>query len=490
MTKSKWKITTIILLTAVFVSLIVLLVIQSVNNSRLLDYLLDERVRNVTYSRYNDTSLMLYSLQDNEVSDDGIMLLADGDLDISTPSSVFTITNNYSSNGTVIFTLSNYSVEDVDSDPNYCAVTLRKRGTTTAIATVDIEPYQRQCTFNLSAMFEKGSIESGVAYEFYVDAYMFKLKNGAAMAPERVQAVFSTFTLTRTVLQDLPTPPTKIGYTFTGWYTDEACTNLYTEDKVTGDISLYAGFRAHTYTVKFNANNSNGTMSDLSMTYDKAVNLPTSEFTKEHYIFVGWATSADGTVTYADSQSVKNVTSTDNGVVTLFAIFERSEWVVTYDVDGVKTTSTVAVNTAITLPESPNKEGYTFAGWAMSNGTEYTNQPVTSDITLTAKFEIIRCKITFYVDGSIYGTYECDYGTNVSELLLVTGVNPVLYRLAPASLDGVEIITADNTADLELTSIGEVVSEDAFPWVAAGLAFAVILILSVSITFIVKAVKH
>ena len=42
----------------------------------------------------------------------------------------------------------------------------------------------------------------------------------------------------------LPTPPTKEGYTFIGWYTDEALTIPYAEGKITAGITLYAKFSA------------------------------------------------------------------------------------------------------------------------------------------------------------------------------------------------------------------------------------------------------
>ncbi len=43
-----------------------------------------------------------------------------------------------------------------------------------------------------------------------------------------------------------PTDPADEGYTFTGWYTDEACTSLYDFDiPVTSDIILYAGWKTN-----------------------------------------------------------------------------------------------------------------------------------------------------------------------------------------------------------------------------------------------------
>ena len=237
--------------------------------------------------------------------------------------------------------------------------------------------------------------------------------------------VVGSFTLEK--ISELPDPPTKTGYTFTGWYTDPACTKPYTEDKVIGDITLYAGFRANTYTIVFNANTGSGSMDGQSMTYDTAANLTANTFTKDKYTFKGWATSAGGSVEYADGQSVKNLTAADGATISLYAVWELNSYTVTFKVDG-QTISTINVNidASATLPEAPSKEGYNFVGWFYEDGTQYTNQGITADTVLTAKFEIIKCTVTFIVDGEVYARYECDYGTNLSELL-GQNVNTLLY---------------------------------------------------------------
>lgn len=229
--------------------------------------------------------------------------------------------------------------------------------------------------------------------------------------------------------QSLPPSPQKTGYTFTGWYTDEACTNKYTEEYVTGDITLYAGFRAHTYTIKFNANSGSGEIANLAMTYDQAKALTSNSFSKDHYIFKGWATSANGDVVYSNSQSVKNLTATDGAVIELFAIWERSEITLTLIIDGQTTTKTMSINTVAELPETPTKEGYNFIGWFDDTDTEYDGQEINQDTTLTAKFEIIRCTVTFIVDGGVYATYVCDYGTSIVDALKQSDVNTVLYKV-------------------------------------------------------------
>ena len=45
-------------------------------------------------------------------------------------------------------------------------------------------------------------------------------------------------------LLEVPEPPTREGYVFTGWYTDSACFELWdTENRtIEGDLTLYAGW--------------------------------------------------------------------------------------------------------------------------------------------------------------------------------------------------------------------------------------------------------
>lgn len=47
-------------------------------------------------------------------------------------------------------------------------------------------------------------------------------------------------------LLEVPEPPTREGYTFTGWYADHACTIPWDieETAITGDLTLYAGWQA------------------------------------------------------------------------------------------------------------------------------------------------------------------------------------------------------------------------------------------------------
>ncbi len=90
-----------------------------------------------------------------------------------------------------------------------------------------------------------------------------------------------------------------------------------------GDIiTLYAQWilPEHFY-VHFDANGGTGTMADQEFTISApAKPLTTNAFTRTGYEFRGWNTVADGSGThYDDEQAVRDLSNTDNDVITLYA---------------------------------------------------------------------------------------------------------------------------------------------------------------------------
>lgn len=59
-----------------------------------------------------------------------------------------------------------------------------------------------------------------------------------------------------------------------------------------------------TYTVTFDANGGSGTIANISVEEGIEITLPENTFTKSSYIFAGWATSADGDVSYSDKAKI------------------------------------------------------------------------------------------------------------------------------------------------------------------------------------------
>lgn len=92
-------------------------------------------------------------------------------------------------------------------------------------------------------------------------------------------------------------------------------------------LTVYANWKPNAYTVKFDANGGAGVMADEAMTYDEAKNLTANSYTRKGYTFTGWNTKADGEGTsYTNKASAKNLTSVNNGTVTLYAQWKKTSW--------------------------------------------------------------------------------------------------------------------------------------------------------------------
>ncbi|MBO0457187.1 InlB B-repeat-containing protein [Enterococcus hulanensis] len=167
--------------------------------------------------------------------------------------------------------------------------------------------------------------------------------------------------------------PTRKGYTFNHWYRqgDAGKTNVGASVVMpVGGMTLVADWSANSYEVSFDKNDGTGSMADQSFKYDAAQNLTANTFTREGYSFQGWATSKDGAKKYDDKESVKNLTATKDGTVTLFAVWAATEQTITFDVNGGLESSKPApikgdTDSTIDLKDvkKPTRTGYTFNHW-------------------------------------------------------------------------------------------------------------------------------
>ncbi len=102
-----------------------------------------------------------------------------------------------------------------------------------------------------------------------------------------------------------PTNPTRLGYTFDGWYKDSACTvgnqvefltktgpDPYEYIVVTKDTYYYAKWLISEFTLDVYNNISNTNATKLTFDFGDSISLPTN-LTKANHKFGGWFTSAD-----------------------------------------------------------------------------------------------------------------------------------------------------------------------------------------------------
>ena len=179
--------------------------------------------------------------------------------------------------------------------------------------------------------------------------------------------------LTVVVNPDFEIPvPEKTGYTFTGWYTDKDCTNLFTDDYFSSDMVLYSGFRPNQYTIVFNGNgHTSGSMSNLVCDYNTSYNLTTNTFAKTGYEFLGWSQSQTATTaTYQDGGSITNLSTEDGATVTLFAVWKASTYTVIFQGPTSIYTMTCNIDQEYTVYDGSTftKEGHTLIGYSYQNG--------------------------------------------------------------------------------------------------------------------------
>lgn len=116
--------------------------------------------------------------------------------------------------------------------------------------------------------------------------------------------------------------PTRTGYTFQGWGTSATTTTVrYNPGDTFGsdtDTTIYAIWKADTYTVSYNANGGTGAPGNQTKTYGVNLTLSSTKPTRTNYTFKGWGTSAASTtVAYASGASY-----TANAAIMLYAIWE------------------------------------------------------------------------------------------------------------------------------------------------------------------------
>ncbi len=196
-----------------------------------------------------------------------------------------------------------------------------------------------------------------------------------------------------------PADPTKSGYTFGGWYKEEALTNpwVFATDKVTGHVSLYAKWTPvqGPYTVTF-ITNGGSIIPPATVNAGSAVSKPTDP-TKPHFTFDGWYTDVAFNNAYVFTSAV-------NANITLYAKWNPIVFVVTFESNGGSAVVAANVNsgTALTEPTAPTKSGYTFGGWYVEAGlvTPYVfTDVVNNSFTLYAKWIESTPMVSFNTDG-------------------------------------------------------------------------------------------
>ena len=132
-----------------------------------------------------------------------------------------------------------------------------------------------------------------------------------------------------------PNAFTRIGYLFQNWntasdavggrtYTDnQEVVNLGGKNPNQDQVTLYAQWKANTYTIRYHANGGEGSMDDTAAVYDQPVSLSPNRFTKADFVLVGWSLESgdQNPKAYVPEETVRNLTSVNGQVVDLYAVW-------------------------------------------------------------------------------------------------------------------------------------------------------------------------
>jgi uncharacterized repeat protein (TIGR02543 family) len=94
-----------------------------------------------------------------------------------------------------------------------------------------------------------------------------------------------------------PTNPTRTGYTFAGWFSDEALTTAYSFSSMPSQATtLYAKWTINQYTITFDSNEGSSTP-EITQDFGTTVSAPTNP-TRTGYTFTGWFSDEALTTSY------------------------------------------------------------------------------------------------------------------------------------------------------------------------------------------------
>ena len=209
-----------------------------------------------------------------------------------------------------------------------------------------------------------------------------------------------------------PTAPTKVGYTFAGWFTDANKTNAFAfTTPITQNITLYAKWDQISFTVSFDTDGGSA-ITNASVNYNQPLAQPTAP-TKEGHTFEGWFTDAEKTSAY-------NFSSPVNSNFTLYAKFSLNLYTVSFETNGgVEMQSQPIYHGTKLESENPLYTGHRFLGWFTDQALTQAfdeDAVITSNLTLYAKWEIITLDVSFETNGgSTVSAQTVDYGSQASQ---------------------------------------------------------------------------
>ena len=158
----------------------------------------------------------------------------------------------------------------------------------------------------------------------------------------------------------------------------------------------------YSHTVIFHTNTTTTTIPDQTVYDSEYVTEPTKALTKDGYLFDGWYTDEACTNKF-EFEHGKSTTAV-SGNLDLYAKWISNKRTVVFNTNGhgdAISPALVTHGTKVSAPASPSEYGYNFEGWytdANGNNPFDFDTPITTDITLFAKWTPKSYKVTFKTD--------------------------------------------------------------------------------------------
>lgn len=215
-----------------------------------------------------------------------------------------------------------------------------------------------------------------------------------------------------------PSNPTREHEVFVKWMLGDEEYDF--DSPVTETITLTALWEDKTFTINFNTGTGGSIVDSVVILSTQTITMPETP-TREGYDFLYW--------TYGDSIYYFGSTVTNN--MTLVANWklitpETVYYTISFNAaSGSAVDQQVVVEGGMVIQPSTTRENYNFVCWTY-NSVEYNfYTPVTSNMTLVAKWEIYNFTITFDTDGGSYvAPQQVDLYSRVSsQMTLKTDYN-------------------------------------------------------------------
>ena len=207
-----------------------------------------------------------------------------------------------------------------------------------------------------------------------------------------------------------------------------------------GSTTTYSGYTTScevptNVTVTFNANGGTGTMTNQTISYNTPTLLKPNEFTREGYVFQGWATTADGSVAYDD----EGLVTFKRRTTTLYAVWALNSYTITLVQPGGGTVNTSPAAIAeygeiVTVVVTPDSH-HTFGSITVTKNSGGTVSLSGSGVTQT--FTMPADNVTVTASLNVIPTYTVTWsadGDETNQAQYIEGESIVF----PATADGCE----------------------------------------------------